>query len=77
MPTGVNLNRYSCPSSRIPWHSANYPLFGPQNSHKLIVSLSLGNSVEFKVRRRAPFEVPSSIRLDHGDVLVMDVPIGV
>ena len=28
--------------------------------------------MEFTVRRRAPGKVPSSIRLDHGDVLVMD-----
>ena len=34
--------------------------------------MSLGCSVEFQVRRRALGEVPSSIRLDHGDILVMD-----
>ena len=28
--------------------------------------------MEFMVRRRASGNVPSSIRLDHGDVLVMD-----
>ena len=72
MPTGVNLNQYTGPGSLIRWHSDNEPLFGPQNFPKLIVSFSLGNSVEFKVRRRAPCNVPSSIRLDHGDVLVMD-----
>ena len=65
----MNLNRYSGPSSCIRWHSDNEPLFGPQNAPKLIVSLSLGNSVEFKVRRRASRNFPSSIRLDHGDVL--------
>ena len=68
----MNLNRYSGSGSCIPWHSENEPLFGPQNSPELIVSLSLGNSVEFKVRRRAPGKVSSSIRLDHGDILVMD-----
>ena len=52
VPMGVNLNRYSGPSSCIRWRSDNEPLFGPQNAPKLIVSLSLGNSVEFKVRRR-------------------------
>ena len=72
VPTGVNLNQYAGPGSNIRWHSDNEPLFGPQYSPKLTVSLSLGNSVEFKVRRRAPGEVPSSIRLDHGDILVMD-----
>ena len=72
VPTGVNLNRYSGPSSCIRWHRDHEPLFGPQNSPKLIVSLSLGHSVEFMVRRPAWRNVPSSIRLDHGDVLVMD-----
>ena len=74
MPTGVNLNQYAGPGSLIRWHSDNEPLFGPQNSPKLIVSLSLGNSVEFMVRLRASGKVPSSIRLDHGDVLVMVWP---
>ena len=64
VPTGVNLNPCAGSILCIPWHSNNRPLFGPQNSPKLVVSLSLGNSVEFKVCRRAPGEVPSSIRLD-------------
>ena len=72
MPTGVNLNRYAGPGSCIRWHSDNEPLFGPQNSRKLTVSMSLGYSVELQVRRRASGEVPSSITLDHGDLLVMD-----
>ena len=72
VPTGVNLNQYAGPGSLIRWHSDNEPSFGPQNSPELIVSLSLGNSVEFMVRRGALGKVPSSIRLDHGDVLVMD-----
>ena len=72
MPTRVNLNQYAGPGSHILWHSDGEPLFGPQYSPKLIVSLSLGSSVEFEVRRHASGEVPSSIRLDHGDVLVMD-----
>ena len=71
MPTGVNLNRYSGPGSLIRWHSDNEPLFGPQNSPKLIVCLSSGNSVEFTVRRGRS-SVPSLIPLDHGDLLVMD-----
>ena len=68
----MNLNQYASPGSFIRWHSDNEPLFGPQNSPKLIVSLSLGNSVEFMVRGRVPGKVLSSIRLDHGDILVMD-----
>ena len=53
-------------------HRDNEPLFGPQNEPKLIVSMSLGNSVEFKVRRRVQGEVPSLITFYHGDLLVMD-----
>ena len=72
VPTGVNLNRYSGSGSCIPWHSDNESLFGPPNRPKPIVSMSLGHSVEFMVRRRASSDVPSSITLDHGDLLVMD-----
>ena len=72
VPTGVNLNQYAGSGSIIRWHSDDEPLFGPQNAPKLKVSMSLGNSVEFKVRRRMQGEVPSLITLDHGDLLVMD-----
>ena len=71
VPTGVNLNRYSGSGSCIPWHSDNESLFAPPNQPKLIVSMGLGHSVVFQVRR-APGDVPSSITLDHGDFLVMD-----
>ena len=71
MPTGVNLNQYSGPGSLIHWHSDNEPLFGPPNQPKLIVSMSSGNSVEFKVRR-GQGKVPSLITLEHRDLLVMD-----
>ena len=47
-------------------------MFGPQNAPKLLVSMSLGNSVDFKVRRRGQGKVPSLITLDDGDLLVMD-----
>ena len=53
VPTGVNLNQYAGSGSFIRWHSDNEPLFGPQNLPKLIVSLSLGSSVEFMVRNRS------------------------
>ncbi len=71
LPTGVNLNHYDGSRSCVRWHSDNEPLFGPRDSPKLIVSLSLGNPVEFKVRRVSD-NVTSSITLDHGDILVMD-----
>ena len=71
MPTGVNLNLYSGSGSYIPWHSDDESLFGPQNQPELMVSMSLGHSVEFQVRR-ARSGVPSPIQLDHGDLLIRD-----
>ena len=72
LPTGVNLNWYAGWGSSIPWHSDNEPLFGDQSDPKVIVSMSLGSSVGFRVCRRGRRNAPSSIKLDHGDLLVMD-----
>ena len=72
VPTGVNLNRYAGKGSRIPWHCDNERLFGSPFEPKVIVSMSLGHSVLFKLRRRASENTPSQIRLEHGDFLVMD-----
>ena len=46
------------------------PLFG--RLCEVTVSVSLGHSVLFKLRRRALGNTPSAIWLDHGDLLVMD-----
>ena len=67
----MNLNHYDGSGSCIRWHSDNESLFGPRDSPKLIISLSLGNPVEFKVRRVSD-SVTSSVTLNHGDILVMD-----
>ena len=72
MPSGVNLNRYARCGSSTPWHSDHEPLFGDQGDPKVIVSMSLGSSVDFRVRARGRRNAPSSTRLDHGDLLVMD-----
>ena len=72
VPTGVNLNRYAGKGSRTPWHCDNERLFGHPVEPKVIVSMSLGHSVLFKLRRRAPENTHSQIQLDHGDTLVMD-----
>ena len=72
--SGVNLNRYAGLGYVTPWHCDDKLLFSPQNSPELTERMSLGYSVEFQVRRRASWDVPSSITLDHGDFLVMDGP---
>ena len=59
VPTGVNLNRYAGNGSCIPWHCDNERLFGSPFEPKVIVSMSLGHSVLFNLRRRAPENTPS------------------
>ena len=53
VPAGVNLNRYAGDGSCIPWHCDNERLFGSPSEPKVIVSMSLGHSALFKLRRRA------------------------
>ena len=72
VPTGVNLNRYAGDGSCIPLHCDNERLFGSPFEPKVIVSMSLGHSVLFKLRRRTPEKTLFPIWLDHGDLLVMD-----
>ena len=72
VPTGVNLNRYAGDGSFIPWHRDNERLFGSPSEPKVIVSMSLGHSVLFKLCRRASEKTVTPIWLDHGDLLVMD-----
>ena len=70
---GVRFRLCRLPGSRVHWCVCDdQPVFGPQNSLKLAVSMSVGYSVEFQLRRRTPGAAPSSVRLDHGDILVMD-----
>ena len=69
LPSGVNLNWYAGCGSYIPWHGDNEALFGDQSDPKVIVSMSLGSSVDFRVCRRGGRNDPSPIRLDDGDLL--------
>ena len=67
-----NLNWYAGEGSCIPWHCDYERLFGHPSEPKDTVSMSLGHSVLFKLRRRTLENSPSEIWLDHGDLLVMD-----
>ena len=68
----MNLNWYTGDGSFIPWHCDNERLFGSPSDPKVIVSMSLGHSVLFKLRRRVTVNSPSQIWLDHGDLLVIN-----
>ena len=72
VPTGVTPNRYAGDGSCTPWHRDNERLLGCPVEPKVIVSMSLGQSVLFKLRRRTLENAPSGIWLEHGDLLVMD-----
>ena len=72
VPAGVNLNQYAGKGSFIPWHRDNERSFGHPGEPKVIVSMSLGHSALFKLRRPVLENTPSEIRLDHGQLLVMD-----
>ena len=74
LPTAANLNLYRGWKSRVGWHCDDEPLFGKCGDAKLIVSVSLGIFALFRWRRQScSSNEDSSCRLDHGDILVMDV----
>ena len=54
------------------WDRDNEPLFGLPNEPEVIVSMTLGHSVLFKLRRRMSVDIPSVVVLEHGDLLVID-----
>ena len=68
----MKFNWYGGCGSSFLWHCDNEPLFCDQSDPKVIVSMSLGSSVDFRVYRRGRRYAPSSIRLDHEDLPVMD-----
>ena len=68
----MDLNRYAGNGSCIPWHRDDERLVGHSSEPKVIVSMCLGHSVLFKLRRHTPENTPSEIQLDHDDLLVMD-----
>ena len=65
LPTGVNLNRYAGWGSSIPWHSDDEPLFGDQGDPKVIVSMSLGSSVDFRVCSRLVMDGLAQLEYEH------------
>ena len=72
MPSGVNRDGYAGARSSIPWHCDNEFLCGRPREPNFTVSMSFGHSVLFKLRRCAPENAHSEVRLDHSDLLVMD-----
>ena len=74
VPAGENLDRYAGEGSFIPWHRDDEPLFGQPEESKVIVSMSIGRSVLFKLCHRVLGNTPFQTRLDHGDLLSHEPP---
>ena len=70
----MNLNWYACCGSFIPWHCDDESQFGDQGDPKVTACTSLGSSVDLRVCRCGRRNPPSSIWLDHGDLLVTGGP---
>ena len=62
------LNRYRNGADRMGWHADDEPELGRE---PLIVSVSLGASRAFQLRRRDDPSVRRELHLHHGDVVVM------
>ena len=68
----VNLNKYSNYQETLWWHADNEPLFTSRSHPEcLIISLSLGSSRPFSLRRNFSDKSVTTI-LSDGDIFIMD-----
>lgn len=73
-PNSASINMYQCGKHMVGWHSDDEALFATPNRQTLIVSLSLGATREFAIRRRNQAHTESHVtrlRVENGDLLVM------
>ncbi len=68
---GVLLNLYRDGQDAMGWHSDDEPELGPE---PLVVSLSLGATRRFDLRRTGNSRIEHSLELEHGSLLVMSGP---
>lgn len=68
---GVLLNLYRDGQDAMGWHSDNEPELGPE---PLVVSLNLGATRRFDLRRTGSSRIEHSLELEHGSLLVMSGP---
>ena len=71
VPNSVNLNRYDGGAQKLGWHSDDEPLFFRDSPHTTIISLSLGASRRFSMRRKASKALLPELTLNSGDILIM------
>ena len=68
---GVLLNLYRDGQDAMGWHSDDEPELGPE---PLLVSLNLGATRRFDLRRTGSTRIEHSLELEHGSLLVMSGP---
>ena len=68
---GVLLNLYRDGQDAMGWHSDDEPELGPE---PLVVSLNLGATRRFDLRRTGSSRIAHSLDLEHGSLLVMSGP---
>ena len=70
-PNSCNINRYMGGGQSIGWHSDDDLLFDAKKREAVIVSLSLGASRTFKVRKKGSPGAAKSLPLHNGDLCMM------
>ena len=69
-PNSSNISRYDGGSQSTGWHADNDLLFDAKQHKACIVSLSLGASRTFKVRKIGDSQVAKALPLHHGSLCV-------
>jgi len=72
LPNSCNINYYEDGHQCVGWHSDNEHLFQSKHRDCLIISLSLGASRKFQIRRQWTQETPVTIDLNNGDLMTME-----
>ena len=69
LPNSCNLNLYSSPEDQVGWHADKEKLF--QRKDAKIISLSLGATRHFQIRKTSTLGDFKDVALESGDILVM------
>ena len=70
-PNSCNVNRYDGGCQSIGWHADDDKLFDAMRSSAVIISLSLGASRTFMVRRKGYHHAAVALPSENGDLCVM------
>jgi len=72
LPNSCNVNLYYSGSASVGWHTDNEPIFESKIRDCLIISLSLGVSRKFQVKRNDSDKILKDVMLGNGDLMTME-----